>query len=102
MVILAQRRNISDLFPALRRFDLQGIEAGLKELEAQLRQSITALIEKKKLQMSMWSSEEIKDTGIISKLLSVEGANRFSEEQLIAVVFVSTMTSLEFLSRSFE
>ncbi|KAG0586467.1 hypothetical protein KC19_2G092600 [Ceratodon purpureus] len=98
MVILAQQRNISDLFPALRRFDLQGIEAGLKEVEAQWRQSITALIEKKKLQMSMWSSEEIKDTGIISKLLSVEGANRFSEEQLIAVVFTLLIAGTESIS----
>jgi len=98
MVLLIQRRNIGDYFPALRRFDGQGLEAGLKEVEVQLRQSITTLIEKKKVEMSMWSPEKIRhgvsDGGVVSKLLSVEGEDRFSDEQLISVVFVRPLPHL--------
>jgi len=106
MIGLVRRRNIGDYFPAIRRFDVQGIEAGLKEVEVQLRQSITTLIEKKKLEMGTWSTEEIRsganDRGIMSKLLSVEGEDRFSEEQLISVVFVRTLTFLPWTPSAFH
>lgn len=103
MILLIQRRNIGDSFPAIRRFDVQGIEAGLKEVEVQLRQSITTLIEKKKVEMSMWSPDKIRhgvsDGGIMSKLLSVEGEDRFSDEQLISVVFTLLIAGSDSLAR---
>lgn len=95
-----QRRNISDFFPTIRRFDVQGNEARLKEGEAELCQSITALIDRKRLEMTMQSTEQIHSgandslQGVVSKLLSVQGPDRFSEEQLISVVFVRTLTFL--------
>lgn len=99
MRALVQRRIIGDFFPTIRRFDVQGSEARLKEVEAELCQSITALIERKRLEMTMWSTEQIQSgandsLGVVSKLLSVEGPDRFSEDQLISVVFVRTLTFL--------
>lgn len=74
------------------------MEAGFLEAKTQLRKSITALIEKKKQETSMFSAEEIQsgahERDIMSKFLSVQGEDRFSEEQLVFVVYVRTLTLL--------
>jgi len=91
-VKLIQRMNISDLFPSIRWLDIQGIEAELRDVEIQLRKSITVLIEQKKLEMSTWSSSEIEsganERDIMSKLLSLEGEDRLNDDQQMGVVFV--------------
>jgi hypothetical protein len=84
--------NISDLLPSIRWLDLQGIEVELRDVEVQLRKSITDLIELKRLEMSRWSSEEIEnganERDIMSKILSLEGEDRLNDDQQMGVVFV--------------
>lgn len=84
--------NISDLLPSIRSLDLQGIEVELRDVEVQLRKSITDLIELKRLEMSRWSSEEIEnganEQDIMSKILSLEGEDRLNDDQQMGVVFV--------------
>ena len=84
--------NISDLLPSIRWLDLQGIEVELRDVEVQLRKSITDLIELKRLEMSRWSPEEIENDAnerdIMSKILSLEGEDRLNYDQQMAVVFV--------------
>ena len=84
--------NISDLLPSIRWLDLQGIEVELRDVEVQLRKSISDLIELKRLEMSKWSSEEIEsganERDIMSKILSLEGDERLNDDQQMGVVFV--------------
>lgn len=93
LVIRSSYGNYGDFFPALRWLDVQDMEAGFLEAKTQLRKSITALIEKKKQETSMFSAEEIQsgahERDIMSKFLSVQGEDRFSEEQLVFVVYMA-------------
>lgn len=57
-------------------------------MESQLRSSIMVLIKQKKLEMSSWSSTEIENGDIMSKILSLEGEDRLNEDQQMGVVFV--------------
>jgi len=92
LLIRSSYGNYGDFIPALRWLDLQGLDRQFHEVKAQLRSSITALIDKKKQEMSAWSEEEIRgganEQDVVSKLLSMEGEERFSEEQIVSVVFV--------------
>lgn len=87
-VKIIPRINISDLLPSIRWLDIQGIEVELREVESQLRSSIMVLIKQKKLEMSSWSSTEIENGDIMSKILSLEGEDRLNEDQQMGVVFV--------------
>lgn len=91
MMAIWTRRSLGAIFPALRWLDLDGIESGFADVELQLRTNITALIEKKKQEMSMWSAEDIQaganEGDVMTKFLSMEGEDRCSEDQLISVVF---------------
>lgn len=89
---LMARINISDLLPSIRWLDLQGIEAELRDVEVQLRNSITDLIELKRLEMSRLSTEEIEnganERDIMSKVLSFVGEDRLNDDQQMGIVFV--------------
>lgn len=90
------RRNYAEFIPAIRWLDFQGIESEFKDVEDQLRKSIIALIEYKRREMHTWLPEDIQsgtnEKDIMSKLLSMDGDDRFSEEQLVSVVFVRALT----------
>lgn len=90
-----QSANIGDFIPALRWLDLQHIERKMKDTEMELRRCLENLIDLKRTEMSKWSREEnddddANDRDIMSKLLSLEGEERLSKDQLQSVVFVST------------
>uniref|UniRef100_A0A7I4CGT1 Cytochrome P450 n=1 Tax=Physcomitrium patens TaxID=3218 RepID=A0A7I4CGT1_PHYPA len=95
--------NISDLIPSLRWLDLQGIERGLGLGEVQLRKSIMALIEQKRLDKIRLSSDEIESGAcqrdILSKLLSLEGEDRLDDDQLMGVVFALMLAGSDSISR---
>lgn len=87
--------NLGDFIPALRWLDLQHVELKLKDAEMELRRCLENLIDLKRTEMSKWSWQEIDDGAnerdIMSKLLSLEGEERLSEDQLQSVVFVSNL-----------
>jgi len=92
LLIRSSYGKYSDFFLALRWLELQGIDRQFHEVKAQLRSSITALMDKKKQEMSAWSEEDIRgganERDVVSKLLSMEGEERFSEEQIVSVIVV--------------
>ncbi|KAG0599537.1 hypothetical protein M758_12G159700 [Ceratodon purpureus] len=95
--------NISDLLPSIRWLDLQGIEVELRDVEVQLRKSITDLIELKRLEMSRWSLEEIENDAnerdIMSKILLLEGEDRLNDDQQMGVVFALLIAGSDSISR---
>lgn len=98
-VKIIQRINISDLLPSIRWLDIQGIEVELREVEIQLRSSIMVLIKQKKLEMSSWSSTEIENGDIMSKILSLEGEDRLNDDQQMGVVFALLIAGTDSVSK---
>ncbi|CAM6102566.1 unnamed protein product [Calypogeia fissa] len=82
IITTAAKLNISDLLPALRSLDPQGLTKEFAELHARQRKIVSAILEDHKKNRK--SSPEQHD--FVDTLLSLEGDEKLTDDQMMATV----------------
>lgn len=89
--------NLADFFPALARWDLQGLERRFKRLRSKLEGLFKLIIDEHREHPEAASSEQNEDS--VHVLLS---QNQLSEEQLMGIMSNTLIAGIDTTSRAIE